>query len=79
MLEIVLTPKTLGLLPKLWAPPKSGALGLSLSSLMVNPRVGPRRTLARLPWQSIYFHTPHISYIIFISRTVGASTITHRL
>jgi len=32
MLEIVLIPKTLG-------PPKSGALGLSLFSLMVNPRL----------------------------------------
>jgi len=32
MLEIVLTPKILG-------PPKSGALGLSLFSLMANPRL----------------------------------------
>jgi len=32
MLEIVLTPKIFG-------PPKSGALGLSLFSLMVNPRL----------------------------------------
>jgi len=26
---------------KFWAPPKSGALGLSLFSLMVNPRLAP--------------------------------------
>jgi len=32
MLEIVLTPKILG-------PPKSGALGLNLFSLLVNPRL----------------------------------------
>jgi len=32
MLEIVLTPKIFG-------PPKSGALGLSLFSLMLNPRL----------------------------------------
>jgi len=32
MLEIVLTPKILG-------PPKSGALGLTLFSLMINPRL----------------------------------------
>jgi len=29
----------LSLLPKFWGPPKSGALGLSLFSLMVNPRL----------------------------------------
>ena len=34
MLEIALTPKSLG-------SPRSGALGLSLFSLMVNPRLGP--------------------------------------
>ena len=32
MLEIVLT-------PKIWGLPKSGALGLSVFSLMVNPRL----------------------------------------
>jgi len=34
MLEIVLTPKILG-------PPQSGTLGLSVFSLMVNPRLKP--------------------------------------
>jgi len=31
--------RKLSLLPKFWGPPKSGALGLNLFSLMVNPRL----------------------------------------
>jgi len=32
------------LLPKFWGPPKSAALGLSLFSLMVNPRLSLRQS-----------------------------------
>jgi len=46
MLEIVLTPEILD-------PPKVGALGCSLFSLMVNPRLGQRQLLLPYAWKPL--------------------------
>ena len=51
----------LSLLPEYWGPAKSGALGLSLFSLMVNPRLGTWKILS-IPY--INFSIPYLSHSI---------------
>jgi len=57
MLEIVLTPKILG-------SPKSGALGLSLFSLMKNLRLPPTNTFSKVKRTQIFLN--YVNYHILL-------------